>query len=43
MSKKKTNNLEKQIQNRENQDKSHTMTQIRGQIGSTGRMRNDLS
>lgn len=43
MSKKKTNDLEKQIQNRENKDKSHTMTQMCGQRGWAGRMRNDLS
>lgn len=43
MSKKKTNDLEKQIQNRENKDKSHTMTQMWGQRGWAGRMKNDLS
>lgn len=43
MSKTKTNNLEKQIQVRENKDKSYTMTQMQHQRGWTGRMRNDLS
>lgn len=43
MGKKKTNNLEKQIPNKENKDKSLTMIQMQAQWGWTGRMRRDLS